>query len=84
MSTGEVVSDEISLEVKGTSAQKAAVAILLLIPIVVFAITPLYNFSGPKLFGITFFYWFETLWLFVSAAFFTAAAYLLNKMESGK
>jgi|YelNatPaOPRAMG01_1025707.scaffolds.fasta_scaffold00314_44 hypothetical protein len=84
MTTSEVKVDELSLEVKGTSGQKIAVAVLLLVPILVFAITPLYNFSGPKLFGLTFFYWFETLWLFVTAAFFAGAAVLLNRMEGGR
>lgn len=79
--TAEINADELSLKTKGTTGQKATVAILLLIPVIVFAITPIYNFDGPKLFGLSFFYWFETLWLFVSAAFFVAAAFLLNKME---
>ncbi len=81
MTTGEVASDELSLEVRGTTAEKIVVAILLLIPMLVFAITPIYNFKGPTLFGLTFFYWFETLWLFVTAAMFTGAALMLNRME---
>lgn len=84
MTTSEVSVDELSLEVKGTTAQKTVVGLLLLIPIVVFALTPLYNQAGPKLFGLTFFYWFEVLWLFVTAAFYTCAAFMLNKMEAGK
>ncbi len=84
MTTAEVGVDELSLETKGTTGQKVAVALLLLIPMVVFALTPLYNSKGPELFGVTFFYWFLTFWLFVSAAFFTGAALLLNKMEGGK
>jgi TRAP-type mannitol/chloroaromatic compound transport system permease small subunit len=77
------VDNTISLETKGTTTQKILVAILLLVPIIVFAITPLYNVQNPKLFGLTFFYWFETLWLVVTAIFFLAAALLLNKMEGG-
>lgn len=76
-------NDDFSLETKGTTGQKIAVAILLIIPMAVFAITPIYNFTNPRLFGLTFFYWFETLWLFVSAGFFVVAALLLNKMEAG-
>ncbi len=72
---------KLSLEVKGTTAQKLLVAILLLFPCLVFVITPIYNFKTPTLFGLTFFYWFQTLWLFVSSMFFLAAAFLLNKME---
>ncbi len=84
MATAEVSADELSVETKGTMGQKVTVAILLLIPILVFAITPLYDFKNPELFGISFFYWFETFWLFVSAAFFVGAALLLNKMERGR
>ncbi len=83
MTTAEVNSNELSLETKGTTGQKVAVALLLLIPMLVFAITPIYDFKGPELFGLTFFYWFETLWLFVSAAFYVGAAMLLNRMEGG-
>ncbi len=54
---------------------------MLLIPMVVFAIAPIYNFKGPTLFGLSFFYWFETLWLVVSAVLFLFAARLLNSME---
>lgn len=66
---------------KGTLGQKIAVALLLLIPMVVFAVTPIYNFKSPQLFGLTFFYWFEILWLFVTAGMYVLAAMLLNRME---
>lgn len=49
---------------------------------VIFAITPIYNFKGPTLFGLSFFYWFEILWLVVSAVLYFIAARLLNSMES--
>lgn len=55
---------------------------MLLIPMAVFAITPIYNFKGPTLFGLSFFYWFETLWLVISAAMYLVAARLLNSMEA--
>ncbi len=73
----------LSLETKGTTGQKVLVAILLIIPMFVFAVTPLYNFSKPELFGLTFYYWFQTIWLPVSAVFYVIAAMLLNKMEGG-
>lgn len=62
--------------------KKALAALLLLIPMAVFAITPIYNFKGPTLFGLSFFYWFETLWLVISAAMYLVAARLLNSMEA--
>ena len=60
-------NDDLSLETKGTTIEKLLVAILLLVPMLVFAITPIYNFKGPELLGLTFFYWFETLWLVVTS-----------------
>jgi hypothetical protein len=75
---------ELSLETKGTTGQKVIVALLLLIPMAVFAITPIYNFEAPELFGLTFFYWFEIVWLVVTSVAYTVAAWLLNKMEGGE
>ncbi len=75
---------ELSLETKGTTGQKVIVALLLLIPMAVFAITPIYNFKAPELFGLTFFYWFEIVWLVVTSVAYTMAAWLLNKMEGGE
>ncbi len=60
-------NDDLSLETKGTTIEKLLVAILLLVPMLVFALTPIYNFKGPELLGLTFFYWFETLWLVVTS-----------------
>jgi hypothetical protein len=62
--------------------KKVLAALLLLIPMAIFAITPIYNLKGPTLFGLSFFYWFEILWLVVSAVLYFIAARLLNSMES--
>ena len=76
-------NDDLSPETKGTTIEKLLVAILLLVPMLVFAITPIYNFKGPELLGLTFFYWFETLWLVVTSIMYLGAAMLLNRMEGG-
>ncbi len=62
---------------------KVIAALLLLIPMVVFAVTPIYNSSssGLSLFGLTFFYWFPIVWLVISAIMYFVAAMILNKME---
>ena len=70
-------------ESKGSVGQKVLVAVLLVFPMLIFAITPIYNSTKPELFGIPFFYWFETVWLVVSTIFFLIAAMLLNRMENG-
>lgn len=70
-------------ESKGSIGQKIVVAILLVFPMLIFGITPIYNFTKPELLGLPFFYWFETVWLVVTTIFYVIAALLLNRMESG-
>ena len=47
--------------------------LLLIVPLLVL-VTPLFNVDGPRLFGMPFFYWFQLLWVIVSAVF-TAIVY---------
>jgi uncharacterized protein DUF3311 len=54
-------------------------ALLILIPSFVNLGVPIYNRDSPELFGIPFFYWFQTIWLFVSAGFYIAFVYLKGK-----
>jgi|ACXJ01.1.fsa_nt_gi hypothetical protein len=70
-------------ESKGSVGQKVLVAVLLIFPMLVFAITPIYNFTKPEFLGMPFFYWFETIWLVVTTVFYLIAALLLNRMENG-
>ncbi len=57
--------------------------ILLAIPFIVllFGIT-LYNRSSPSLGGFPFFYWFQMLWIFLTALF-TSIVYLNERKENG-
>jgi hypothetical protein len=45
--------------------------LLLLIPFVALLYPPLYAFDEPRLFGMPFFYWYQFLWLFLSAGIVT-------------
>lgn len=54
-------------------------ALLILIPSFVNLGVPIYNRDSPELLGMPFFYWFQTLWLFASAGFYIAFAYLKGK-----
>ena len=54
-------------------------ALLVLVPVTVDLWVPLYNRDLPDLFGLPFFYWFQTLWLFVSAGFYAAFARLRGR-----
>ncbi|MFP3287604.1 MAG: DUF3311 domain-containing protein [Acidilobus sp.] len=40
---------------------------------------PAYNYASPELLGVPFFYWFQTLWLAISAVLFTAAAVIWER-----
>jgi hypothetical protein len=48
--------------------------LLFVVQIVVALWTPLYNRAEPTVMGIPFFYWFQLLWVIVSAVF-TAVVY---------
>lgn len=48
------------------------------IPFVVLLSLPLYNVTAPELSGIPFFYWWQTLWLALSAGLFLTAAVLID------
>jgi len=56
-------------------------ALLLLIPSSVNLVVPIYNKEMPSMFGIPFFYWFQTVWLVVCSGFYLAFAYSMNKEE---
>jgi hypothetical protein len=49
--------------------------LLLIIPFLVILYPPLYDFRNPALFGIPFFYWFQLLWVVITAIL-TAIVYL--------
>lgn len=57
----------------------AVLALLIIIPVAVDLSVPVYNRSVPALFGLPFFYWFQTLWLFASAGFYMAFARLKER-----
>jgi uncharacterized membrane protein (DUF485 family) len=52
-------------------------AILMLIPLIIYLDLPSYNSVNPELLGVPFFYWYQTLWLALSAVIFAVAAILL-------
>ncbi|HEU5228775.1 MAG TPA: DUF3311 domain-containing protein [Ktedonobacteraceae bacterium] len=41
--------------------------LLLLIPFIVLLWPPFYNFRDPAFIGIPFFYWFQLLWIIITA-----------------
>lgn len=60
-----------------TSSQKKRrswILVLLLIPFIVMLWPPFYNFREPVFIGIPFFYWFQLLWVIITAII-TAVVY---------
>ena len=60
-------------------SKDAVVAILIAIPFIVYFAVPTYNMVNPTLGGVPFFWWYQVLWLAISAALFFAAALLLGR-----
>ncbi len=56
-----------------------ALILLILIPSFVNLGVPIYNRNLPELFGMPFFYWFQTIWLFATAGFYIVFAHLRGK-----
>ena len=50
---------------------------LLLVPVIAVVIPSFFNRSGPALGGIPFFYWYQILWIFLTAG----VTWLINRRE---
>lgn len=59
------------------SRRRSWVLLILLVPFIVLLWPPFYNFTEPTFIGIPFFYWFQLLWIIITAII-TAALYLLR------
>lgn len=62
----------------------AIIAVLLLIPLVALLAIPMYNSINPKLGGISFFYWYQILWMPLSAILYYVAAVLWHGKEKNE
>jgi membrane protein implicated in regulation of membrane protease activity len=66
-----------------SNGTRLAALVLVLIPVVALMWVPSYTRSTPRLWGFPFFYWYQMLWLFLSAVFVVAAYLLLNRRSTG-
>jgi len=57
--------------------------LLLLVPWVLTAFTPLYDVASPSALGLPFFYWFQIVMLPVSAIFYLVFSYLQRDSREG-
>ena len=61
-----------------TKERYVILALLILIPSIVNLSVSLYNRNMPELFGMPFFYWFQTVWLALCSGFYIGFAHLIN------
>jgi hypothetical protein len=59
------------------------VAVLLAVPTLALLLVPLYARTGPHLWGIPFFYWYQMLWV-VACGLFTGTAYKVIERDRGR
>jgi len=52
---------------RSPSKERRWFSLLLLIPLIALLWIPSYNTYDPMLFGIPFFYWYQILWIFLTA-----------------
>ncbi len=62
-------------------AVDVTIAVLLLIPLVALLAIPTYNMINPNLGGISFFYWYQLLWMPLGALLYYIAAVLWEKKD---
>lgn len=57
--------------------RRSWILLLLLIPFIALLYPPFYNFKQPMFIGIPFFYWFQLLWVIITAII-TAIVYFVG------
>ncbi|MQS13965.1 DUF3311 domain-containing protein [Streptomyces kaniharaensis] len=64
--------------------ERVLAALALLVPIVAMLWVPSYDKADPAAGGMPFFYWYQLLWVPVSAVFTVAAYLLINRDEKAR
>ncbi len=59
-----------------SARDKTTAGVLLAIPCLALLLVPIYSRSGPELLGFPFFYWYQFLWILLTAGF-THSAYVV-------
>ena len=62
---------------------RAVVAVLLIAPFVIYLAVPSYAKIKPRLAGFPFFYWWQLLWVILTAVFI-GVAYVLTRSGGGR
>ncbi|MFB6891073.1 DUF3311 domain-containing protein [Kitasatospora sp. NPDC056327] len=64
--------------------ERVLAALALLVPIVAMLWVASYDKTDPEVGGVPFFYWYQLLWVPVSAVFTVAAYLLINRDEKAR
>ena len=67
---------------KTKSAMYIILPVLVFVPSAVNLLVPLYNRETPDLFGVPFFYWFQTIWLVACSGFYLAFAQVMKGVDA--
>ncbi|MCG6498710.1 DUF3311 domain-containing protein [Kitasatospora sp. A2-31] len=70
--------------VPAVTPERVLAALALLVPIVAMLWVSSYDKTGPEVGGVPFFYWYQLLWVPVSAVFTVAAYLLVNRDEKAR
>jgi uncharacterized RDD family membrane protein YckC len=62
-------------------ATDVVIVVLLVIPLLALLAIPTYNAINPNLGGVSFFYWYQILWMPLGALLYYIAAVLWNNKE---
>ncbi|MGW4891280.1 DUF3311 domain-containing protein [Kitasatospora sp. NPDC004240] len=70
--------------VPAVTPERVLAALALLVPVVAMLWVSSYDKAEPELGGVPFFYWYQLLWVPVSAVFTVAAYLLVNRDEKAR
>ena len=84
MNEGKNLVEENKNSAKRSVGKDVAAVILLLIPFAAYLDLGSYDKVTPTLYGVPYFYWYQTVWLVITAILFVIAALLLNSGRGGK
>lgn len=61
------------------NSKDAIAGVLIIIPFIAYFAIPVYNTVNPMWGGVPFFWWYQTVWLVISAVLFFVAAMLMGR-----
>ncbi|WP_329928043.1 DUF3311 domain-containing protein [Streptomyces sp. SP17BM10] len=82
--TEDVMPEPPGAPLPAVTPERVLAGLALLVPIVAMLWVSSYDKTGPAVGGMPFFYWYQLLWVPVSAVFTVAAYLLINRDEKAR